>query len=289
MKPWMIIVLIVICLLVAAIIRARYELFHLQTASYTLETSKLPAGQTVRAVFLADLHSRKYGPDNEDLIKLIAQQAPGVILAGGDMLTAKTDAGLSDNLAFFRHLVKIAPVYAAPGNHEKRLSLESSGQQEIFAEHIAALRAAGLCYLENEKADLSLPVSVYGLDIDFCYYKKLRRQYYEPEQMKKDLASFDDTRFNIVLAHNPRFFKTYAGSGADLFLAGHYHGGAVRIGRKIGLVSPQFVPFPRYSRGLYRKDGTTMIVSAGCGSHKVNLRLFNKPEIVVIDIHGPVI
>ena len=289
MKPWMIIVLIVICLLVAAAFRVRYELRHLQTASYILGTSKLSAGQSVRAVFLTDLHSRKYGTQNEELLSLIAEQKPDLILAGGDMLTAKTETGITDNYEFFHNLLQTGPVYAAPGNHEKRLSLDESGQKEMFEEHLEQLEKEGLHYLTNTKVDLSLPVSVYGMDLDFRYYKKLRRQYYEPEQMKKDLASFDDTRFNIVLAHNPRFFKTYAGSGADLFLAGHYHGGAVRIGRKIGLISPQFIPFPRYSRGLYRKGETTMIVSAGCGSHKVNLRLFNKPEIVVIDIHGPVI
>ena len=56
-----------------------------------------------------------------------------------------------------------------------------------------------------------------------------------------------------------------------------------------GVISPQFVFFPEYDKGVYKKENTEMIVSSGCGSHKVHLRLFNKPEVMVVDIHGHLI
>ena len=47
--------------------------------------------------------------------------------------------------------------------------------------------------------------------------------------------------------------------------------------------------FPEYDKGVYKKGNTEMIVSSGCGSHKVHLRLFNKQEAMVVDIHGHLI
>ena len=66
-------------------------------------------------------------------------------------------------------------------------------------------------------------------------------------------------------------------------LAGHYHGGIVRVPGVGGLISPQLQLFPAYSRGMFVKQGHRMIVSSGLGSHTVRLRINNPPELVVID------
>ena len=136
-------------------------------------------------------------------------------------------------------------------------------------------------------------MTLYGLDLDLKYYPKLpyknKKPIYSAQEMEEDLGTMDPARYNIILAHSPRYFNAYASSGADLVLSGHYHGGAVRIPKLGGVISPQFVFFPEYDKGVYKKENTEMIVSSGCGSHKVHLRLFNKPEVMVVDIHGHLI
>lgn len=286
MKKWPIVVGIssVLTAMLAAI--AGYELKTLKTTYYDIRTSKIKSGDAVRAVLLTDLHERNYGDDNIKLIRRVKKASPDIILTAGDMITASEHPDYDSSIRLFRELLKIAPVYAAYGNHEKRMA-EDVQYQEGFREYFHTLEELGVRWLLNDSVQINQSVILSGLDIDRKYYKKINRIFYPPMQMKQDLATIPEECFNIVLAHNPRFFSTYAQSGADLFLAGHYHGGAVRLfGGKVGVVSPQFRMFPKYSRGMYEKQDAKMIVSAGCGSHKVNLRINNKPEVVVIDIHG---
>jgi len=87
------------------------------------------------------------------------------------------------------------------------------------------------------------------------------------------------------MAHNPSYMKKYLERGANLILSGHLHGGIVRIPGWRGVVSTQFKLFPRYAGGYYQlKDKQAMIVSRGLGSHTIKFRLFNRPELVIIDI-----
>ncbi|NBH98147.1 hypothetical protein D7Y41_14660 [Anaerotruncus sp. 1XD22-93] len=72
--------------------------------------------------------------------------------------------------------------------------------------------------------------------------------------------------------------------GADLTLSGHLHGGFQRLLFLGGIVSPQCVPFPRYDRGIFMKNGRYMAVSVGLGSHSRIPRIGNPTELVVLDL-----
>ena len=67
-------------------------------------------------------------------------------------------------------------------------------------------------------------------------------------------------------------------------LAGHFHGGTIRLPGNIGLMTPQYHFFSQYVVGLKQRGKQKMIISAGLGTHSVNLRLNNQPQLVVIDI-----
>lgn len=285
MGTWLIVIAIILVLAALIGVCVRRELGMLQATVYTAASEKIAKEKTVTVLFLSDLHERTYGENNERLIALIRAQKPDVIVTGGDMLTCSSHTDFAKSRALYQALLQTAPVFAAYGNHEKRLSLSAHPLSQDFAAYQKALAEDGVKWLLNSGDALDESIFFYGLDTDFSYYQKLIRKTYLPAQMQQDLAYTSRECFNILLAHNPRFFETYAASGADLVLAGHYHGGAVRIG-KAGLVSPQFRLFPRYSKGRFQKGNTTMVVTGGCGSHKVNLRLFNPPEVVVIRLCG---
>ena len=88
-----------------------------------------------------------------------------------------------------------------------------------------------------------------------------------------------------MIAHNPTFMDTYLKWGADLVTSGHLHGGVVRIPFVGGIISPQFVLFPKYSGEMKSVGEATAVVSKGIGIHTIKVRLLNPAEIVVMHIN----
>ena len=73
----------------------------------------------------------------------------------------------------------------------------------------------------------------------------------------------------------------------DLVLSGHTHGGQVRIPLLVnGLFAPDQGWFPRYAGGLYEVGETSLVVSRGLSYYPRLPRVFNPPEVVVIDVEG---
>ena len=104
------------------------------------------------------------------------------------------------------------------------------------------------------------------------------------EKMEELMGKPDPEAINILLAHNPKYGRTYFRWGADLILSGHYHGGVLRFSRHVGAISSQFIPFPKYCCGDFYKNGKCMIVSAGLGEHTVPLRIHNPRELIFIEM-----
>ena len=102
--------------------------------------------------------------------------------------------------------------------------------------------------------------------------------------MDMHLGCADKDAFNLLIAHNPRYFKNYANWGADLVLSGHVHGGTVILPGGKPLIGTDFRLFPKYSGGLYEDGDARMIVSRGLGTHSIKVRINNKPELVVVKI-----
>lgn len=286
MKAWIIVGGIIFIIAVIFIIRVRYELVTLQRTDYTIFTDKIASGQKIKLAVISDLHNRTYGKDNCRLIEMIKETKPDCILAVGDLVTASRNKPIGPVLNLLSELSAIAPLYYSPGNHEKRILVKKESFPKMGEELKEGLQKIGVEFLDNKSILLNDRLSISGLDIDYRFYNKLKVEKYMLSDIQKDLPEKDDDRFNILMAHSPKFFSTYAAAGYDLVLSGHYHGGGIQLPGIGGVISPQFVLFPKYSKGKYVQEKTTMIVSSGCGSHKVNLRLFNKPEVMVVEING---
>jgi hypothetical protein len=264
---------------------SEFKIFH-----YTIESEKLPVGEKFTFVLLADLHNHMYGKENERLVRGIEAQRPDAVLVAGDMLVAHTGRSFAPALDLFRKLRECRlPVFYGNGNHEYRMRIYPETYGSMYDEYAGALKDCGVRLLENEKAIFEkngAAFVIYGFELDRRYYKKLHREAFRQEELTEALGIPDPTRYNILLAHNPVYFDSYAAWGADLTLSGHLHGGIIRIPGIGGIITPQARLFPRYDAGHFRKDGRDLVVSRGLGTHTVNLRIFNPPELSVIHLKG---
>lgn len=270
--------------------RSRYERDCLVTEKYRIASEKIH-GQGKTIVFLTDLHNKEFGEENSRLLETVRKVKPDAVLFGGDGMVAKR--GNSDvriPLALLTELAKEFPVYCGNGNHESRMLWKSEIYGETYENYRTALENAGIRYLSNEAADLDSDIRVYGLDLPKIAY--LPRSGEIPEGLLKEtMGEPDPEKFCLLLAHSPLFFEEYAAWGADLTLSGHFHGGTIRLPLVGGVMTPQYQFFYPRCAGYFELPGkgrekSRMIVGRGLGTHSINIRLNDKPQVVVVSLCG---
>ena len=241
--------------------------------------------QNCRAVVLADLHNKKYGKDNELLIEAIREAKPDMILVAGDIPTAKPGLSLDTALHLMKELAKDYPIYYGNGNHEQRMGLYPEVYGDMAQRYREGLNELGIEPIINAHVKLEeYGLTIYGSEIDRFYYKRFKVQPMEGDYMTSILGQVDKSSYGVLLAHNPDYFPQYAAWGADLVLAGHVHGGMVRIpfiGK--GVASPNIRFFPKYDGGLFEEGESKMLLSRGLGMHTIPVRVFNPGELLVVD------
>ena len=107
------------------------------------------------------------------------------------------------------------------------------------------------------------------------------------DYIEKKAGKADPDHFQILLAHSPLYFDACAKWGADLTLSGHFHGGTIRLPGLGGVMTPQYQFFLPWCAGIFEKQGHYMAVSRGLGTHSINIRLNNRPQLLVIRICHP--
>lgn len=273
-----IIALCIICLSVAVLDCNRFV-----TVTYEIRSDKIT--KPCRMVLLSDLHNKSFGRDNSRLLEKIDELAPDEILVAGDMLTATAGHDYAPALTLMERLAEKYRVHYGMGNHEYRLGLYPDQYPGMYAGYMKGLRSAGIEPLVNERTYLpAWNVDVCGVQIDRQYYKHFHNKPMEMSYLEKLLGAPREDAFQVLIAHNPVYFETYAGWGADLVVAGHVHGGIMRLPVLGGVVAPSLTLFPKYDGGRFEKGKSTMILSRGLGSHTIPLRIFNPGELVVIDL-----
>ena len=244
----------------------------------------------LRAAVLADLHNKRYGRGNVKLLEAIDACSPDCIIITGDMMTAKPGSSMDAALHIMGELAKKYPIYYGNGNHEHRLKLYPKVYGDMAQRYEEALQNMGVERLVNSHVALrSHGIVIYGSEIDKFYYKRFKVQHMAPDYLKQLLGNPDPGSYNVLLAHNPDYFPKYGEWGADLTLAGHVHGGIVRIpfwGR--GVASPNIRLFPKYDGGVFLEKGRIMLLSRGLGMHTIPFRLFNPGELWVVDFQSGV-
>lgn len=284
-----IILIIVAVFIVYCLIEMIRELRDFRVTKYRICSQKLNGiKREKKIIFLSDLHNRMYGEENERLLESIRYQHPDLILIGGDMLVRKDGNSYDKTVHFLAKLPGICPVYCANGNHEQKLKELPDKYEQSYEEYKKALTASGIHMLENASETVKLdevPVKLSGLEIPLGAYARFGKKELSLKEITDRIGEHGDD-YQILLAHHPGYMKEYLAYGADLILGGHYHGCVVQLPGIGGVISTNFTLFPKYSGGIYQEGEQTAVVSRGLGTHSVPLRLWNWPELIVLELSG---
>lgn len=233
-----------------------------------------------KIVQLSDIHQKVFDNENKTLISKVKKAKPDIIVITGDLINASYSSDKNiDKL--IDNLLDIAPIYYVTGNHEVANKAFSKFSKNLEQKGVNILRNSSEELKRNNDSILIVgvddPITTEISENNFC--RKLLS-----DEINKTLNSKNNKLFKILLSHRPEQFDLYVENKIDLTFSGHAHGGQVRIPFVGGLFAPNQGYFPQYTSGKYTKEQSTMIVSRGLGSGSFPVRIFNRPEIVVVTL-----
>lgn len=282
-------ILLILLLLFATI--TVIENISVGVTSYTVDTGHYSAEESaLRIVQLSDIHMIRRPGRARQLLRKVTKLSPDVIAITGDLIDTgkyRFEELQQYTINFCSELCTIAPVYLVYGNHEMAL-LDDPVNNPFKLE----LETVGVQILNNAVEEFYINGRKYvflGVQDPSTLYKDRKYAFLtrKTTAVLTDItADIDTDDLTILLTHRPEDFKIYTEDfGIDLTLTGHAHGGQFRIPfTDIALYAPNQGYFPKYTSGMFESSGNYMIVSRGLGNSRIPVRLFNMPEIVVVDV-----
>lgn len=246
---------------------------------YEITSENLPPEfDGFKALHISDFHCAPQG----DMLECIEGEAADAIFATGDMCDEKRD--YTPCVELIAELSKRAPIYQISGNHDE--------YRADFSDFCQKCRKAGSIFLQNETAVIereNAKILVHGIGDPIT--KK------EEEADRKVHEALGKLRrgseYEILLFHRANKLDFFKDENFDLILAGHMHGGQIRLPIVGGVLSPKSgltdtgrLLFPKYTGGLYKIGGSDAVVNRGMGNSAPFPRFGNPTEIVSITFHS---
>lgn len=228
---------------------------------------------------ISDLHNKEFGKEQEKILSKINKINPDIIVVTGDLIDSN-NTNVDVAMKLINKVINISPIYYISGNHEAW----STSYNELKSK----LEDSGVIVLENEKTQLlkgSDTIDIIGLsDTSFISSDLLEYAGNVKTEKLLNTLSENSSNFKILLSHRPELFDTYSNSSVDLVFSGHAHGGQFRLPFIGGLIAPDQGLFPKLTEGIHTSNNTTMVISRGLGNSIIPIRLFNRPELVVVTL-----
>ena len=286
----MIKIIILLLLLLGLAIFLNWSNKALVTTGYQYESHDLPAAfEGYRITQVSDLQSECFGEGQADLLRTVKDTAPDIIVFTGDLMDRNHTAYDAARTAI-AGLLDIAPVYYVNGNHEMALNeekieafyaeLADMGVQVLFDRHVSITKDDGVIHL------LGLSEQTVFQCKDNIRSNKVRADEMMLKTAIEELSADVEAKdFVVLLTHEPQYLDTYASPKIDLIFAGHAHGGQIRLPFTDGLYAPGQGTLPKMTSGMHQSGASTLVISRGLGNSTFPFRVFNRPEIVTVDLH----
>lgn len=279
---------IVLAAVIAIAVFIKVEIYisynSLETEEYTISSDRI--NSEVKLALISDLHDHTFGEKNEELVQMLKEQGPDLILMAGDMIN---DISKDSHVAveLIEQVKDIAPVYYSLGNQEE--DYIGRGTSDLLNE----LKDAGAIVLDESYQDIQVNGNAIRLGGMYDYAFALDgNNTTTKESMRPSLYQFltefqDTDSCRLMMAHRPDSFifgdatRTWE---IDLVVSGHNHGGQVILPFLGGIYGGDQGWFPKYVDGVHHfKKVKNMVITRGLGSGEEKLPRFNnKPEVVMI-------
>ena len=216
---------------------------------------KLNKNAKSRFVHFTDFHHKGDVKYAAKMVRTINELRPEFVCFTGDIVENKRF--LREALDFIRQIK--APVYGNPGNHDYW-----SGAS--FPDCERAFGATGGAWLVDRS--IVLPQH----DLELVGMAMMGMHGLKDRQAER----------RILLMHYPKMADSLGQQRFDLILAGHSHGGQIRLPFYGALAVPWGVG--RYDLGFFETPGGPLYVNAGIGTYRIPYRFNCRPEITVVTI-----
>ena len=261
-----------------------------RTLNIENETAKIPnlpeTWEGKQVAQLSDFQLGLWG-DNRGTVRRSVAKAieaqPEIVIISGDFLYhpgKNIRPEINTAVDLVSPLIEAGiPTYAVLGNHDYGMSSKTAPPKVGEAQRLTtALEAAGVKVLQNESVPLPLPDSNEAL-----YLVGVGSLWANRDNVDKALGTLPDASPRITMMHNPDTFEQFPANSAPFAVAGHTHGGQVRIP---GLPQWSWLRFTQkdkvYADGWAKGFGTAgnnLYVNPGIGMSIVPIRLFCPPEL----------
>ena len=240
-------------------------------SSETISVPSAPDGFAgYRIAVISDLHGKEFGEGNEKLLDYVRDLEPDCIAVVGDLLHEEEQLAMVPAVA--RGLAAVAPTYYVTGNHEWAAGVAPELEEP--------LTSYGVHVLSNEYVMLEQGgdrIALLGAEDANGYADQPT-----VADLAQEVRAREGEVYTILLSHRNNHYEQYAAAGIDLTLAGHAHGGLIRLPGTDGLIGPKRELWPAYTAGLYDLDYGQMVVSRGLGNQFPCFRLFNRPDVPLV-------
>lgn len=244
---------------IAGLIQAKF----IKTTSYTISLPGAPIEwNDKKAVLVSDTHFGliNHKSFSDKVVSKILNIDPDFVLHAGDFYDGpKNDtASITES---WKNLAEKIPVFYAPGNHEEY------GDYEGF---LTSIKNAGVTALVDSSTTYK------GVQIAGITYRD-KNQLENASIALKNL-NLDKNTPSILINHPPTFQKTVQEIGVDLMVSGHTHKGQFW---PINFIVKRI--YGKYIYGVNKDGDLITITTSGVGTAGPPLRLFNTPELVIIN------
>jgi predicted MPP superfamily phosphohydrolase len=250
-----------------------FEPFKLQvtTLSFTVPIG-LPENH-LRIVQLSDLHVERTTKRELEVVEKVKALRPDIIFLTGDYLnTSYTNDTIArrDARWLFEQLHAHYGIYA--------ITARGVDPPDAISDIFDGLN---IKVLQDEVRKIgSGEDTLYVVGVS---YLERRR---DMKALTKIMNQLPDNAYTILLYHTPDILEIAAKEKVDLYMAGHTHGGQIRL-PLFGAIVTASAYWKKYEQGLYEIDKTKMYVSRGIGMEgkgAPRARFLCPPEIVIVDM-----
>lgn len=252
-----------------------HEPFQLDVERLSIVLPSLPVEfDGLKVAQLSDLHIHSVSRAYRIAIDVIRREHPNLVVITGDLVDRPEETSACISFLGQLHKAVGVPVVAVPGNWDHRAF---STKRSIAGWHKRLQEETGVRIFVNQNAVLRWHGSrIWLVGTDDPYFGHA--------DLDASFEGVPDTAFALVLTHAPEAFEELAQRpAARLVLAGHTHGGQVRL-PFIGALRVPSRYGTRFAHGLYKLGDTFFYVNAGMGMSHLPVRFLCRPELTFITL-----